>query len=152
MPFDDDFAEEPKHEGEPVEREEGVLIEGSKHADLFGDDDFEIDLNPGAEPDLWGKQFALIEEDEEDGLKLEDFSEDEIPQILAAMGDDSAEVVPDSPGGTSATGADGEPEHGGFPERKSSVEDLLNPEDLVLEETKPGRGIEGFEGEEVGGG
>jgi hypothetical protein len=152
MLFDDDFTEEPKHEGEPVERVEGVLIEGSKHADLFGDDDFEIDLNPGAEPDLWAKQSALIEEDEKDGLKLGGFSDDEIPRILEAMGDDSAEIVSDAPGGTSATGADGEPEFGGFPERKSSAEDFSDAEDLVLEETKPGRGIEGFEGEEVGGG
>jgi hypothetical protein len=118
MLFDDDIAEEPKHEGEPVERDHGVLIEGSKHADLFDDDGYEVDLNPGAEPDLWGKQSALIEEDEEDGLKLEGFAEDEIPEILGAMGDDSAEVLPDSPGGTSATGADGEPEFGGFPERE----------------------------------
>jgi hypothetical protein len=118
MLFDDDIPEEPKHEGEPVERDHGVLIEGSKHADLFDDDGYEVDLNPGAEPDLWGKQFALIEEDEEDGLKLEGFAEDEIPEILEAMGDDGAEVLPDSPGGTSATGAVGEPEFGGFPERE----------------------------------
>lgn len=118
MLFDDDIPEEPKHAGEPVERDHGVLIEGSKHADLFGDDDYEVDLNPGSEPDLWGKQSALIEEDEEDGLKLEGFAEDQIPSILDAMGDDSAEVLPDSPGGTSATGAPGEPDFGGFPERE----------------------------------
>jgi hypothetical protein len=118
MLFDDDIAEEPKHEGEPVERDHGVLIEGSKHADLFDDDGYEVDLNSGAEPDLWGKQAALIEEDEEDGLKLEGFAEDEIPNILEAMGDDSAEVLADSPGGTSATGAPGEPDFGGFPERE----------------------------------
>lgn len=151
MASDDDTAREPKHEGEPVEREEGVLIQGSAHADLFGDDDYEVDLNPGAEPDLWGKQSALIEEDERDGLRLDGFSEDEIASILEAMGDDGAEVLPDSPGGTSATGAVGEPEYGGFPER-GSVPEESSAEDLVMEETKPGRGIEGYEGEEVGGG
>jgi hypothetical protein len=118
MPYDDDIPKEPKHAGEPVERDEGVLIEGSKHADLFDDDDLEVDLNPGAEPDLWGKQSALIEEDEDDSLKLEGFAEEEIPSILEAMGDDGSEVLPDSPGGTSATGADGEPEFGGFPQRE----------------------------------
>jgi hypothetical protein len=118
MTFDDEVANEPKHEGEPVERDHGVLIEGSKHADLFDDDGYDVDLNPGSEPDLWGKQSALVEEDEEAGIKLEGFNEDEIPRILEAMGDDSAEVLSDSPGGTSATGATGEPEHGGFPERE----------------------------------
>jgi hypothetical protein len=118
MLFDDDIASEPKHEGEPVERDEGVLLEGSKHADLFDDDGYEVDLNPGAEPDLWGKQIALLEEDEAGGLKLEGFDEEEIPSILEAMGDEGAEeVLPDSPGGTSATGANEEPEFGGFPER-----------------------------------
>jgi hypothetical protein len=117
MSFDDEIAGEPRHEGEPVERDHGVLIQGSTHADLPDDDGYDVDLNPGAEPDLWGKQSALVEEDEDAGLKLEGFAEDEIPKILAAMGDDGAEVLPGSPGGTSATGANAEPEHGGFPER-----------------------------------
>ncbi len=114
---DDDVAREPKHAGEPVERDHGVLIQGSTHADLFDDDGYEVDLNPGSEPDLWGEQSALVEEDEDAGLQLEGFAGDEIPMILKAMGDDGAEVLPSSPGGTSATGAAEEPEHGGFPER-----------------------------------
>jgi len=117
MAFDDEIANEPKHEGEPVERDHGVLIEGSKHADLFDDDGYEVDLNPGSEPDLWEKQSALVEEDEKAGLKLEGFSDEEIPRILQAMGEDAEEVVPDAPGGTSATGAIRESDHGGFPER-----------------------------------
>ncbi len=118
MPFDDDIPKEPKHEGEPVERDHGVLIQGSTHADLFDDDGYEVDLNPGSEPDLWGEQTALVEEDEDAGLKLEGFADGEIPEILEAMGDDGAEVLSDSPGGTSATGANEESEHGGFPERE----------------------------------
>jgi hypothetical protein len=117
MSFDDEVANEPLHEGEPVERDHGVLIQGSTHADLFDDDGYDVDLNPGAEPDLWGEQSALIEEDEVGGLNLEGFSDDEIPKVLEAMIDEGAEVLPASPGGTSATGAIGEADHGGFPER-----------------------------------
>jgi len=71
------------------------------------------------EADLWRRQRALIEEDEDDGIKLEGFKEEQIPGILEAMGDEAAEVLPDSPNGTSATGSGSpfEPDHGGFPER-----------------------------------
>ena len=70
------------------------------------------------EAELWRRQKPLVAEDEDDGLKLEGFEEEEVPDILEAMGDDAAEPLPDFPGGTSATGSVGEPEHGGFPERK----------------------------------
>lgn len=118
MASDDDVAREPVHESEPVERDQGVLIEGSKHADLPDDEGRDIDFGQDSDPELWGRQSALIEEDEDDGLKLAGFPEDEIPSILDAMGDDAAEILPDSPNGTSATGAISEPDHGGFPERE----------------------------------
>lgn len=70
------------------------------------------------ERELWRQQKALVEEDEKTGLKLDGFSEDEIPDILEAMGDDAAEPLQDYPNGTSATGLWSAPEHGGFPERK----------------------------------
>lgn len=70
------------------------------------------------EADLWRRQMPLIEEDEDDGLKLEGFEEERIPDILDAMGDDAAEALSEAPNGVSATGSPFEPEHGGFPERE----------------------------------
>lgn len=115
---DDDVAKEPVHAGEPVERDRGVLIEGSKHADLVDDEGRDIDMGQDSDPELWSKQLPLIEEDEDDGIKLDGFREDLIPAIMDAMGDDAADLLQDSPGGTSATGSTTEPDHGGFPERE----------------------------------
>lgn len=69
------------------------------------------------ESELWRRQKPLIEEDEDDGYKLEGFEQEEIPGVLDALGEDAAEVLPDAPEGVSSTGAGSEPEHGGFPER-----------------------------------
>ncbi len=115
---DDDVAKEPVHAGEPVERDHGVLIEGSKHADLADDEGRDIDMGQDSDPELWSKQLPLIEEDEDDGIKLGGFREDLIPRIMEAMGDDAADPLQDAPGGTSATGSTTEPDHGGFPERE----------------------------------
>jgi hypothetical protein len=115
--YDDDVSGEPSREGEPVESDHGVLIENHKHEDRPDDEGRDIDLGEGRDPELWGKQAALIEEDEGDGLKLEGFKEDQIPRIMAAMGDDAAEAISDFPGGVSATGSVSEPDHGGFPDR-----------------------------------
>lgn len=116
---DDDIFEEPHHEGEPVERDRGVFIQGSTHADLPDDEGRDIDLGEDRDPELWGKQLPLIEEDEDDGLKLEGFSEELIAEVMEAMGDDAADPLQDTPQGTSATGSvTGEPDHGGFPERE----------------------------------
>jgi len=117
MYVDDDIPGEPSTEGEPVERDHGVFIEGKKHEHRPDDEGRDFDFGQDADPELWGKQRPLIEEDEDDGLKLEGFSEDEIPRILAAMGDDAADPLHDNPGGVSATGSVYEPDHGGFPER-----------------------------------
>lgn len=70
------------------------------------------------ENDLWVQQQALIQEDSGTGLRLATFPDEEIPDILEAMGDDAAEALPDFPNGTSATGDWSSPPHGGFPERK----------------------------------
>jgi len=87
-------------------------------------DDVPTDLGEDAEPlsadegsELWLRQKALIEEDEENALKLEGFQPAQVEDILEAMADDAEDVLPDSPNGTSATGAWGGPDHGGFPER-----------------------------------
>ncbi len=57
------------------------------------------------ERELWGKQRALIEEDEDEGLRLDGLPEADIPELQRAMGDDAADPLPDAPGGTSATGS-----------------------------------------------
>jgi hypothetical protein len=75
------------------------------------------DVGSADESELWGEQKALVEEDEVAGLKLNGFPEEEIPDILEAMGDDAADPLQDYPNGTSATGDWTAPEHGGFPER-----------------------------------
>lgn len=85
------------------------------HDDLDQD---AIDLGENRDPDLWGEQIPLIQEDEDDGLKLRGFPEEDIPRILEAMGDDSADAWQESPNGDSATGDATTPEHGGFPERE----------------------------------
>lgn len=103
--------------GEPVTREGGVFAEGLVRDEPADDYDQELDFGEEKDPELWAAQRPLIEEDEDDGLKLEGFDEAVIPRILDAMGDDAAEPLPGSPGGTSATGSVYAPEHGGFPER-----------------------------------
>jgi hypothetical protein len=80
--------------------------------------DTESDISKTDERDLWRRNRALIEEDEDDGLKLEGFSEEEIPDVLDAMGDEAQDPIPDSATGYSATGSDAEAERGGFPERE----------------------------------
>jgi hypothetical protein len=76
------------------------------------------DVGQADESELWGEQKVLLDEDEVAGLKLRGFPEEEIPDILEAMGDDAAEPLQDFPNGTSATGDWSAPEHGGFPERE----------------------------------
>jgi len=60
------------------------------------------------ERELWGKQRALIQEDEREGRRLDGIPESDIPDVERAMGDDAADPLPGSPGGTSATGSVGE--------------------------------------------
>jgi hypothetical protein len=74
---------------------------------------------PG-QADLWGKQQALIEEDDQNAYNLAGIPDEQIPDVLDAIGDDAAEANPELPEGTSATGSGSplEPAHGGFPERE----------------------------------
>ena len=57
------------------------------------------------ESELWDAQRHLVEEDERTGVRVEGMSEDRVPAVLDAMGDDAADALPDAPGGTSATGS-----------------------------------------------
>lgn len=70
------------------------------------------------ERELWERQQTLLGQDEEIGAGLEDLSEADGKRVLDALGDDAAESLPDWPEGTSATGAGGRPDHGGFPDRE----------------------------------
>lgn len=115
--YDDDLSQPTVTGGEPVERDHGVFIESRKHVGLPDDEGRDFDGGQDRDPELWGAQQLLLEEDTDDGLKLAGFSEEKIPAIMDAMGDDAAEPLHDSPNGTSATGSPFEPDHGGFPER-----------------------------------
>jgi len=108
---------------DPVERDHGVFIEPGKGRESHSAppidpaEEDEADTWTTGEKGLWLKQKALIQEDEDDGVKLGGFSEDQASRVLDAMGDDVAESLPDAPNGISATGSPDEPDHGGFPER-----------------------------------
>lgn len=104
----------------PAAADQHVVLEGATKP---GGETAEVkdaaeDQGAADEDELWAEQSALIEEDVDGGLKLKGFPEDEIPDILNAMGDDAADPLLDFPNGTSATGESTTPEHGGFPERK----------------------------------
>ena len=71
----------------------------------------------GSEPtDLLGQaERHLIEEDELEGIRLDPSQAEDAPRILDALGDDSADALPHSPDGVSATGDASLEDHGGFP-------------------------------------
>lgn len=104
----------------PPAADQHIVLEGATKP---GDTSVEAadvaeDTGSTDEKELWGEAAALVEEDTVGGLKLNGFPEEEIPEILMAMGDDAADPLQDFPNGTSATGDWSAPEHGGFPERE----------------------------------
>lgn len=101
-----------------VERDGGVFISRRMIPDVEIDEDDRLDFGEDRDPELWSQQRPLIEEDTAEGLRLDGFSEDVVPRIIDAMGDDVAEPLQDSPSGVSATGTPFEPDHGGFPEHE----------------------------------
>lgn len=113
----EDYPTEPEREDDVRERDRGAFLE-EKGRPVVDDEGRDIDLGEDLDPPLWGAQRPLLEEDDDDGIKLEGFDEDDIPRIMDAMGDDAAEPLQEFPGGTSATGSVTGPEHGGFPERE----------------------------------
>jgi hypothetical protein len=56
------------------------------------------------ERELWHKQRGLIEESGDEAARWGALSEDELPRIEDAIGEDAGEVLPDAPEGESATG------------------------------------------------
>ena len=104
----------------PSSADSHMVLEGATRPSATSEEDAKAADDNGAaeEKELWGEQEALLEEDSAGGLKLNGFPEEEIPDILDAMGDDAADPLLDYPNGVSATGDWTAPEHGGFPERK----------------------------------
>ncbi len=96
-----------------------LVLEGPKREAGKSREGTEAEEDSGAadENELWADQQKLLQEDEVEALRLDGFPEEEIPEILEAMGDDAADPLQDFPNGTSATGVWSQPEHGGFPER-----------------------------------
>ena len=104
----------------PPAADQHVVLEGTTHVGGESAEAVDTAEDQGAvdEQELWSEQAALLEEDEDGGLKLKGFPEEEVPDILQAMGDDASDALPDFPSGTSATGDWEAPEHGGFPDRE----------------------------------
>jgi len=104
----------------PAAADEHVVLEGTTKpaGETLERADAVQDIGKADSDELWSEQSALVEEDEIAGLNLSGFPEEEVPEILGAMGDDAAESLPDFPNGGSATGDWASPDHGGFPERK----------------------------------
>lgn len=79
---------------------------GSKVGHTGADDDSEPpELGGPEERELWKKQRGLIQEASEHEAHYAGLDEDRIAAVDAALGEDAAEVLPDSPEGKSATGA-----------------------------------------------
>jgi hypothetical protein len=57
------------------------------------------------ERELWRAQRSLIEESADESARYIGLSDEEAAALDAASGEDAADVLPDVPGGTSATGA-----------------------------------------------
>ena len=93
---------------------EAAVAPGGESQDLK---DTREEQGTADENELLDNQQPLISEDKATALKLEGFPEEEVPDILGAMGDDAEEVTPDYGNGLSATGEWNTPEHGGFPDR-----------------------------------
>jgi hypothetical protein len=90
-----------------------VLSPENRHAGLGGightgapeDVTEESPLGAVDERELWHKQRGLIDESGDEAARWGALPENELPRIEDAIGDDAAEVLPDSPEGESATGA-----------------------------------------------
>lgn len=105
----------------PNAADQHLVPEGGTHQGGRPAPDEEREWEPGEleERDMWRRQRALIEEDADDGIKMPAGTSDEqAERILDAMGDESADNVPDMTQGGSATGEPTTaPDRGGFPER-----------------------------------
>lgn len=68
------------------------------------DKDAEAPLGRPEERELWRKQKPLIEESEREERHYAGLRDEDIPDVADASAEDAAEVLPDAPEGTSATG------------------------------------------------
>lgn len=95
---------------------EGKAVERGEPAPATERD---LELGQLEADDLWQRQEDLIEEDEDDGIKIPlGMNEEDGERIMGAMGDDSGDESAEGIAGNSATGeATTNPPHGGFPER-----------------------------------
>lgn len=101
-----------------IERDGGVFVGRRVHIDPQDEDEGrELDLGEDRDPELWGEQGALIEEDVRNAVVLEGFDDAAAATVMDTLGDEVADPLQDSPNGVSATGSPFAPEHGGFPER-----------------------------------
>lgn len=66
----------------------------------------ETELGRPEERELWRMQRPLIEEAEAEERHYTGLPEESLPGIAEASAEDAAEVLPDAPDGTSATGSD----------------------------------------------
>jgi len=71
------------------------------------DDDSEpAPLGRPEERELWKKQRGLIQESADEEARYAGLSDELVERVDAASGEDAADVLPDAPGGKSATGAE----------------------------------------------
>ena len=68
-------------------------------------DHAEQPLGAPEERELWRRQRPLIEESGDEATRYAGIPESEIPRIEAAIGEDAAETLPETPEGKSATGS-----------------------------------------------
>ncbi len=102
-----------------------LILSPERRNSGFGDmgetgvDDREQEPPLGAvdERDLWHRQRGLIDESGDEAARYAGLTDADIPRVEAAVGEDAAEVLPDSPEGESATGSGNEPSRGGFRRR-----------------------------------
>ena len=71
-----------------------------------GADTQEPPLGAEDERELWARQRPLIEESGDEAARYAGLADDDIRRVEAAVGEDAAETLPDSPGGSSATGSE----------------------------------------------
>jgi hypothetical protein len=69
------------------------------------EDSDEPPLGRPEERELWRKQRPLIEEADDEAARYRGLSDEEIPDVESAIGEDAAEVLSETPDGASATGS-----------------------------------------------
>jgi hypothetical protein len=97
----------------PNATDQQVLSPEHRHAGFGGlgatgapaDPSQEPPLGAADERDLWNRQRGLIQESGDEAARWGALSEESLPRVEDAVGDDAGEVLPDAPEGESATGS-----------------------------------------------